>query len=175
MQATGLSSNVTNLSAIRRKIEEVKSRVSVSTSKDEHYLDVNREYLDLMKATGEVPSDYDIDSSVQLLPGKQIDTSNRDVVIMARRFNFDPDGFRQGRPLEKDLFYLDPYITCSWCNMVNFVDVMVIRGMLSISADLRKSLRLPPESLPPCQRCNKADYFFIGPHDFSEMIAAREK
>ena len=35
-------------------------------------------------------------------------------VIMGKRDGFDPDGYRDGKPLTKPIFYLTPYLTCRW-------------------------------------------------------------
>jgi hypothetical protein len=43
-----------------------------------------------------------------------IDTTNRSVVLEAARDGFDPDGFRDGKGLQKELFYMNPYISCQW-------------------------------------------------------------
>ena len=35
-------------------------------------------------------------------------------VVMGKRDGFDPDGYRDGKPLTKPIFYLTPYLTCRW-------------------------------------------------------------
>ena len=124
---------------------------------------------------GELPSSYDVHNPVQLLPDRIFDTTNRSIVVGAQRNAFDPDGFKAGRPLQKTLFYLDPFVTCQWCNMVTFVDVMSIRRSLAMPDDVSKSLNLDLESLPPCRRCGKAEFLEVGSHDFSDLIANRDK
>ena len=128
-----------------------------------------------MKEECVLPKSYDLHKSVQLLPDRVIDTTNRSTVLAAKVNRFDPDGFRDGRPLQRALFYMDPCITCSWCNFMSFLDVMAIRRAIAMPKDLSKSLGLPPEALPPCRRCGKADHLEVGSHDFSEIIANREK
>jgi hypothetical protein len=131
--------------------------------------------IDELQEAAELPNSYDMHNPVQLLPDRVFDTTNRSTVVGAQKFAFDPDGFKQGRPLQRTLFYLDPFVTCQWCNMVTFVDVMSIRRSLAMPDDLSKSLNLPLESLPPCRKCGKAEYLEVGSHDFSELIANRDK
>ena len=52
--------------------------------------------------------------SLSLSLSRVIDTTNRSVVLEAMRDGFDPDGFRQGAGLQKELFYMNPYISCQW-------------------------------------------------------------
>lgn len=130
--------------------------------------------IEYMKHEGQLPTSYDVHTPVQLLSDRVIDTSNRATVVQAQMNGFDPEGFRSGRPLQKMVFYLDPWVTCSWCNFVSFIDVMTVRRTLAIPEET-KELGLPVESLPPCRRCGKADHFEVGSHDFSEMIANRDR
>ena len=131
--------------------------------------------IDTLIDEGELPSSYNIHNPVQLMPDRTFDTTNRSTVLQARRNNFDPEGFRQGKPLKLSIFYLDPFVTCSWCNMLTFVDVMAIRRSLAMSDDLTEDLNVPLENLPPCRRCGKADHLEVGSHDFTEMIANRDR
>ena len=86
-----------------------------------------------------------------------------------------------GQGLQRDLFYTDPYITCSNCNLISFVDVTLIRRMIALSAHDVSSMRqtqhwnLPSETLPPCTNCTRMDCFVIGSQDFSEEIANRAR
>jgi len=134
-----------------------------------------QERIHQLQLDGELPSSYDVHNPVQLLPERAFDTSNRSTVVGAQRNAFDPDGFRSGRPLKKTIFYLDPFVTCAWCNMVTFVDVMAIRRSLAMGDEVRKSLDLALETLPPCRKCGKAEFLEVGSHDFSELIANRDK
>lgn len=34
--------------------------------------------------------------------------------MWAEMDGFDPEGFAAGDPLRKDIFYMNPFITCSW-------------------------------------------------------------
>ena len=90
-------------------------------------------------------------------------------VRMARAHHFDPDGFKAGKPLQRPLFYMTPYITCRWCNMVHYVDVKEVRRGRAMA--LEKS----EEALTPCKGCGRADQFEIGHHDYSEEIRKREE
>jgi len=133
------------------------------------------ERIEQLQEDGEIPSSYDIHNPVQLLPERTFDTTNRASVVGAQKNAFDPDGFKSGRPLQRTIFYLDPFVTCQWCNMVTFVDVMAIRRSLAMPDDISKSLNLDLESLPPCRKCNKAEFLVVGSHDFTDLIANRDK
>ena len=76
-----------------------------------------------------VPEDYTVHHPIQLLPERYraeavaylllttcrvIDTTNRNTVLWAEMDGFDPEGFATGDPLRKDIFYMNPFITCSW-------------------------------------------------------------
>ena len=110
--------------------------------------------------------------------GDVIDTTDRSMVTSAMRSRFDPYGFRTQQPLLRDVFYTDPYITCANCNFLNFVDVVMIRQMITMS-ELQNivldGLHLKPEILPPCRICHRADCFMVGSHDFSEEIEERTR
>jgi len=131
--------------------------------------------IDQMKEDCVIPKeiDYSIQNPIQLLPQRVIDFTDRSKIIAARKYGFDKEGFRTGRPLQKAMFYMDPYITCSWCNDMSFVDVEAVhRGMTlpeTVGGFVAK------EALPPCKCCGRADCFVIGPHDFTAMIASRDR
>ena len=132
------------------------------------------ERIAYMKEKKVIPESYSAHNPVQLLPERVIDTTNREVKLMAEKYNFDPDGFRKGDPLRKDLFYMSPYVTCRWCNLVNHVDINAVRRMIHLNYDKRdKEIRPFPEKLPPCKKCERVDHFIIGIHDFSQQIAIR--
>jgi hypothetical protein len=115
------------------------------------------------------------DNPVKLYTGPIIDTTDRSIITLSKTVRFDPSGFRFDRPLQKDIFHADPYITCSNCNFLSFVDVVTIRRMLSLPAAVSAELRLAPEILPPCTMCQCADCFVIGSHDFAEEVAERKR
>lgn len=120
----------------------------------------------------EEPIDYE--KPIQLYKGPVVDTTDRTMVNLAQSVRFDPVGFRSAQPLQKDIFYVDPFITCSYCNLMQFVDVVTIRRMLALPSNVSRELKLADESLPPCLRCMRVDCFVIGSHDFAAQIAARE-
>eukprot|EP01038_Epipyxis_sp_PR26KG_P007451 gene7451-10157_t len=92
---------------------------------------------------------YDINNAVQLHPGKTIDTTNRTIFNKAKMHQFDPEGFRNHQPLQRDIFHTDPYITCSNCNALLFVDVSLIKRMLVIPSQLSNTLQI--DELPSAQ------------------------
>ena len=85
-------------------------------------------------------------------------------------YRFDPDGFKEGNPLTRPIFYLTPYITCRGCNMVNYVDISAVRLSMTNPGD-----KISNESLPPCRTCGRVDLFEVGHHDFAEEIKRREE
>ena len=122
-----------------------------------------QERIEQLQDEGDLPNSYDVHNPVQLMPDRVYDTSDRAIVMGAQRNAFDPDGFRDGRPLNRTIFYLDPFVTCQWCNMVTFVDVMAIRRSLAMPDAVSKSMNLELESLPPCRRCNRAEFQWATP------------
>jgi hypothetical protein len=148
------------------------------------------EKIDELKKKALVPLDYSIHAPLQLLPERVIDTTNRSLVMEAQRDGFDPEGFRSGKPLQRDIFYLNPYITCSWyappvplspcrlphhrrCNTMNYVDVLQVRRMISLPEALKDQIK--GESLPACEGCGRADGFEIGANDFMDLIERRKR
>lgn len=131
--------------------------------------------IDKLREDYVIPNDlnYDIQNPLQLTTKRVVDFTDRSSILTAKKYNFDPDGFRKGRPLEKAMFYMDPYITCSWCNNLSFVDVQAVRRKMNLPEEVGSSIK--PESLPPCKKCKKSDHFVIGSHDFSAIIADRER
>lgn len=131
--------------------------------------------VDQMKEDCVIPKEvnYSIQNPIQLLPQRVIDFTDRSRILAAKKYGFDREGFKEGRPLQRSMYYMDPYITCSWCNDMSFVDVEAVhRGMTlpeTVGGFVEK------EALPPCKKCGRADCFVIGPHDFSAMIAARDR
>ncbi len=116
---------------------------------------------------------YDFESSIQLLQARVIDFTNRNAVVTAEKYGFDREGFKQGRPLTKRLFYRDPYLTCSWCNELMFIDVDRLHQKMTLPLEIGD--RIQSEYLPNCEKCKRADCYVIGSHDFSEIIAKRDE
>lgn len=150
-----------NLRAARTKKDNGPLKVSLSSSR-------NR-FQQMQEETFEINPH----SPIKLYEGPTIDTTDRSLVSYSQTQRFDPTGFRFDRPLQKDIFHTDPYITCSNCNYLNFVDVVTIRRMLSLPAAVSEELRLAPEILPPCAVCQHSDCFVVGSHDFTEQVQLR--
>lgn len=87
--------------------------------------------------------------------------------------NSNQTELRNPFPSRKETFYTDPYVTCSKCNHINFVDVFVVRRMLALSKSSSADMNTFTEILPACSKCGNADCFVIGSHDFSANVAAR--
>lgn len=84
-------------------------------------------------------------------------------------------------------------MTCSWCNLITYIDVVTVRYMMAAGIDpsglnlndnstliaLSKTeqdkLLQRLEGLPVCRRCKRSDKFVIGPHDFSKEIEERTR
>lgn len=102
-----------------------------------------------------------------------IDTTDQSVLLAAKRDGFDPEGFREGRGLRRELYYMNPYISCQWCNRLNFVDVLRVRHGLHLPADTGGLP--PPLPMPPCLGCGRADGFQVGSTDYIQAIIDRER
>lgn len=73
-------------------------------------------------------------------------------------------------------FYLSPYLTCSECNAVVFVNAMMLRDALIADADPganRAHLKL--EALPECSGCARTYAYHVGAKDLSALIAANKR
>ena len=55
---------------------------------------------------------------------------------------------------------------------MNYVDVVVVRRMLSMPEELMDLVST--EGLPPCHGCGRADGFEVGANDFIEAIQKRK-
>ena len=72
-----------------------------------------------------------------MLPTGMIDTTDQNIVIKAFSHDFDDDGYRTGKPLRRDIFFTNPYLTCGECNHVAFLDAATLRnGLLFRQASL---------------------------------------
>ena len=76
-----------------------------------------------------LPASYNIDSPFQLVPPSIADTTDRTLEFRSKPRGFDNDGFAASAPLQKDLFYWSPYMTCEHCNELIFIDVPNARKM----------------------------------------------
>ena len=100
---------------------------------------------------------------------------------------------KSGDPLRKSTFYTDPYMTCRWCNLITYIDVITVRYMIAagidpsgmnlkddstlttLSTEEQERLLHQLEGLPACRQCGRSDKFVIGPQDFRKEIEARER
>ena len=141
---------------------------------DRRHIEKAMAKVDKMIEDCEIPGEYnyDFESSIQLLQARVVDFTNRNAVVTAEKYGFDREGFKNGRPLTKRLFYRDPYLTCSWCNELMFIDVDRLHQKMTLPMEIGD--RIQSEYLPNCEKCGRADCYFIGSHDFSEIIANRD-
>eukprot|EP01031_Cornospumella_fuschlensis_P026620 gene26620-32169_t len=73
-------------------------------------------------------------------------------------------------------FYNEPYLTCTYCNQIVFLDVNQFHYLLSLK--LQRKLNEKTEIVPrrlqnqllPCEQCNQVDGFVFGAHDFAKEI-----
>lgn len=108
------------------------------------------------------------------------------LISAIERYRFDPAGFSCGLPLKKRIFYSEPYMTCSHCNTIYFLDITQLK-FLSLLNGEELSI-IPPEGLqdelikkdnkeklPPCRNCNRVDGYISGAHDLEKDIENRIK
>ena len=72
--------------------------------------------------------------------------------------------------MQKPLFYLTPFITCSKCNSILFIDAANAR---CFGAPVPESVRLKRggnETLAVCPGCAMTENLEVGAHDFMEDI-----
>lgn len=109
------------------------------------------------------------------------DDAAQQLQFMASSFRFDPDGFRNDRPLRRKPFYSEPYLTCMHCNSLYFLDMVQIRYVDALIAHEMSernmdSLSATPVLLPsndnlkPCEKCRRLDGFVAGAKDFTQDI-----
>jgi hypothetical protein len=97
----------------------------------------------------------------------------RPLLKSAKAFGFDHSGFQSGQPLQKPIFYSDPYFTCAWCNTICFIDTLAIHVKHTLPADIGS--KIPPECLPICIGCGLGNHFYVGALDFSDAIQQRKR
>ena len=96
---------------------------------------------------------------------------------MPANIGFDPEGYEHGRGLQKDLFYWSPFMTCSRCNTLAFIDAARAR---SFSAVLNGHVApaavaaLKPEPLPKCEKCGSTDDWWMGSHNLLKLLGANQ-
>ena len=73
-------------------------------------------------------------------------------------------------------FYLSPYLTCSECNAVVFINATMLRDALIADADPSANrARLKLEALPECSGCGRTYAYHVGAKDLSALIAANKR
>uniref|UniRef100_A0A7S1U301 Uncharacterized protein n=1 Tax=Phaeomonas parva TaxID=124430 RepID=A0A7S1U301_9STRA len=73
-----------------------------------------------------LPTSYSVDSATTLNLPWDADTSDRSLVLQAGSAGFDPDGYDDGSPLRRDLFYQTPFLTCRACNTLVTIQTNLI-------------------------------------------------
>ena len=95
--------------------------------------------------------------------------------------------------LQKDLFYISPYLTCEECNGIVYIDASKLRSRLNLNQfervppppkepgmesdeeeeeDPHKQMVIPSEPLPPCPGCHRTNTFRIGATDLTMLLAS---
>jgi hypothetical protein len=126
------------------------------------------QYTARKKATA-LPSSFTRDSEMHLVSQKLIDTTDRHLV---KAFC---EQFRPGAT-EKDmlrpLFYLSPFVTCSKCNSILFVDAANARCFGAPVPEDVRAARGGQETLAVCPGCDATEHLGVGAHDYMEDIEA---
>ena len=124
------------------------------------------QYTARKKATA-LPSSFTRDSEMHLVDQHMIDTTDRHLV---RAFC---EQFRPGateKDMQKPLFYLTPFITCSKCNSILFIDAANARCFGAPVPDEVRLKRGGNETLAVCPGCAMTEDLQVGAHDFLEDI-----
>ncbi|CAM9570941.1 unnamed protein product [Phaeothamnion confervicola] len=117
-----------------------------------------------------LPDSWAPENALQLVPPKESDTTDTSLRRRAVGARFDPDEAESGRALRKPLFYTSPYLTCSKCNGVAFVDALRLRSSLRLQGVLDPEA-LPDEPLPSCPDCGETRWLSIGVDDARKSMA----
>jgi hypothetical protein len=149
-------------------------------------------YLEKMRIRA-LPASYTKDSAMNLVPQQTIyadttDTSLRDSAQSGKVMDlkFDTSAFSTDKigGLQRDLYYISPYLTCEECNGLVYIDAAKLRNRIALSkfgetVDEEtgervkdESWKLPPEPLPPCPGCGRTNTFRIGADDLTLLLAA---
>jgi hypothetical protein len=144
-----------------------------TTEATKSYLRDAARHVALLQINGQLPTSYDMHNPINVLPDLVIDTTDRVAVDGAEVNSFDSDGYAEGRPLVKTIFYNGPFITCEWCNTIEFLDVLKLRTKGALPEDLGACI--PPEVAKPCHKCGRADMFVLGPFDFTVLVKNRAR
>ncbi|CAN0456143.1 unnamed protein product, partial [Laminaria digitata] len=118
------------------------------------------------------PSTWSAESSIQLVPAKHSDTTDRSLYRRAHLASFDPDGYVHNRGLRRPLFYKSGHLTCTKCNGVTFIDASALRSILELKVlgTTERRVLVQPECLPPCVGCGETAGLRVGAHDFLSLI-----
>ena len=127
-----------------------------------------------------LPSSYTNESVIALLPPKMTDTTDRSVVRRAGAAGFDETGYSTSAALERDMYYTTPYLTCSACNTIMFVDATNLRTAAALATataaahgvGVGAASRKAPELLPKCPTCQTTSAFHLGASDLQHLIGA---
>lgn len=120
------------------------------------------------------PSTWSVGSSIQLVPAKNSDTTDRSLFRRARLASFDPDGYAQNRGLRRPLFYKSGHLTCTKCNGITFIDASALRSILELTVSGTSGrVLVQPECLPPCVGCGETAGLRVGAHDFLSLIEGK--
>lgn len=74
-----------------------------------------------------------------------------------------------------EAFYLSPYLTCSECNAVVFINATMLRDALVADATGGNRGHLKLEALPECSGCGRTYAYHVGAKDLSALIAANKR
>ncbi|CAM9175691.1 unnamed protein product [Hapterophycus canaliculatus] len=118
---------------------------------------------------GPFPSTWSTESSIQLVPPKLSDTTDRSLFRRARLAAFDTHGYRNQKGLRRPLFYKSGYLSCAKCNGLTFIDASALRTILELNGIVDAS-KVRPENLPPCIGCGETAGLRVGAHDFLSLI-----
>lgn len=152
-------------------VKEASWRERTSTA---HHRNPARAAAPSRKRENRLPSSWTPGSSIQLVPPKESDTTDRSLFRRARKVHFDPAGYQHDRGLRRQIFYKSGYLSCTKCNAVTFIDAAALRTFLELKAVLQFG-HIRPESLPPCVGCGETAGLRVGAHDFLRLIEGRPK
>ncbi|KAJ8601107.1 hypothetical protein CTAYLR_007838 [Chrysophaeum taylorii] len=110
-----------------------------------------------------LPASYTKESPMNLAPPKFSDGTDRSLVRRWKALT----GLG-ATSLERDLYYLTPYLTCERCNGLVFLDAARMRGF---KVDGRDTALFPDETLVKCPGCASTVEYRIGAHDLLDQIA----
>lgn len=106
--------------------------------------------------------------------------------FVASQFRFDPQGFEKEMPLRKRPFYSHPFLTCTYCNTLVFLDVSTIRYVEARieqklydedidTVSMKPQLVPPNDVLKPCEKCKRVDGFVAGARDMTQEVRKQEQ